>query len=309
MSFHSGNSLSKSFEDDVAPRLVPVADGDADGFEIEAVLAVVLLGEFVDERLGLRWVRHRARAAVLSRTDGDGYRVSCLRRVRPRSAGESFGEVVVDAQEHEPELRIDVFVHHRRNGSTTRLSVHRRSLARAATAICHKARACEPGIMPSCLTRLRAAIERLRSAFIARELRHRHVAHRQARRRQRREDALVALQIDLRHLVPLVPLRRHPVDAAARPVAHAVAADAGIVPVGDEHAAVRRHAHVDWAGTSCPCRWSPCPRAPRRSRPPSASGGSSARGAGRRRCAAAGPSTSSAAASPRRRTCRSGEPK
>ena len=41
-----------------------------------------------------------------------------------------------------------------------------------------------------------------------------------------------------------MPLRRQPVDASAGRVTHAVAADTGIVPIGDEQAAIGRHANV-----------------------------------------------------------------
>src|SRR5690349_11899992 len=46
------------------------------------------------------------------------------------------------------------------------------------------------------------------------------------------------------HRIPLVPLRRDAIDAAVGGVAHAVAADAAIVPVGHEDAAVRGHADI-----------------------------------------------------------------
>src|SRR5690349_13959128 len=41
-----------------------------------------------------------------------------------------------------------------------------------------------------------------------------------------------------------MPLRRDAVDAAAGPVAHAVAADARVVPIRQKHAAIGRDAHV-----------------------------------------------------------------
>src|SRR6187402_3486799 len=96
----------------------------------------------------------------------------------------------------------------------------------------------------------------------------------------------------IRFLIPLMPHRRKPIDAALFPVAHAVAADAGVVPVGDEDAAVRGDADV--------ARPEPVVRAGHHVLLLKV-----VAGAGRRRRAAVGPSTSSAAACPRRSTCRS----
>ena len=44
-----GERLVEVLQDGVAPLLVPVADGDADGFQIKAILTVILLGQREDD--------------------------------------------------------------------------------------------------------------------------------------------------------------------------------------------------------------------------------------------------------------------
>ena len=63
--------------------------------------------------------------------------------------------------------------------------------------------------------------------------------------------ALGRAEIERRHVVALVPFRRDAEDAAAVEIAHRVAADAGIVPVGDEQRAIRSDADVARGGTTC----------------------------------------------------------
>ena len=57
LSFHFGKLLVEVGQDHGAAGRVVLVDGDADGFEIKAILAVVLLGEVEDQRLGLGRVR------------------------------------------------------------------------------------------------------------------------------------------------------------------------------------------------------------------------------------------------------------
>src|SRR5207253_551500 len=78
--------------------LVVVADGDADGGEVEAVLAVILLGQFVDQRLGLGGIGVAQQEQGLAADGGGGVGQEGLLGFVLQVGGRNAVNVLQDAQ-------------------------------------------------------------------------------------------------------------------------------------------------------------------------------------------------------------------
>src|SRR5262249_28807096 len=80
--------------------------------------------------------------------------------------------------------------------------------------------------------------------FILKRTSQSHMADRQRWRCKRRPQTLHTAHVDLGQAVSFVSRRRDPINPPILQILHAVSADALVIPVADEHRAVRGDAHV-----------------------------------------------------------------